>query len=254
MSDVGRAAVGVFVGDFLRYLVGAGLVYLVLWKWMARRLRHRRIAPSYPPLRQLRIEFAYSMLTICIFASVGFWIQGRALNSDLKIYTDVREYGWAYSLGSLAVLIIAHDAYFYWTHRVLHTRWLFRHVHAIHHRSRNPSPWASYSFHPIEALIQAAFLPIILSLMPAHVVVLLVFVMHMMLRNAIGHCGFEIYPRDALRHPVWRLFTSTTHHHLHHERATGNYGLYFSWWDRWFQTVQPDYETRFDAVTRRANP
>ncbi|HEU4600773.1 MAG TPA: sterol desaturase family protein [Steroidobacteraceae bacterium] len=252
MRDVDRAALAVFVGDLLRYLIGAGLVYLVLWKWMARRLARRRIA-SWPAAKQLRTEFAYSMLTVLVFASVGFWIQAHALTGGFKIYTDVNDYGWAYTMSSLLVLIIAHDAYFYWTHRALHTPWLFRHVHAVHHRSRNPSPWASYSFHPFEAVIQAAFLPLVLFLMPAHVVVLLIFVSHMMLRNALGHAGVEIYPRNALRHPVWRLLTSTTHHHLHHERASGNYGLYFSWWDKWFRTEQPDYEARFDAVTHRVS-
>jgi hypothetical protein len=32
------------------------------------------------------------------------------------------------------VLDVAHDAWFYWTHRLLHQRWVYRHVHYIHHK------------------------------------------------------------------------------------------------------------------------
>jgi sterol desaturase/sphingolipid hydroxylase (fatty acid hydroxylase superfamily) len=251
MDNVWIAILNVLAGDLLRYLLGAGLVFLVLWKWLAKRLEHRRIAPDYPPTHQLRTEFAYSMTTVLIFAAVGFWIQVRALNGASHIYSDVKDYGWPYTIGSFLLLIVLHDAYFYWTHRLLHHRWLFRTVHIVHHRSRNPSPWAAYSFHPIEALIQAAFLPLVLYVLPAHVLVLLAFVIHMMVRNALGHSGYEIYPRNAIRSLPLSGLTSTTHHHLHHERATGNFGLYFTWWDRWIGTELPEYRIRFDEVTRR---
>src|SRR5688572_31068310 len=139
MSELWATILGVLVGDFLRYFLGAGLVFLVLWKWLGRRLAHRRIAPEYPPVRQVRREFTYSMSTVLIFASVGFWVYTRALNGCFTIYSDVADFGWAYTIASLIALILLHDAYFYWTHRLLHHRWLFR-FHAVHHRSRNPSP------------------------------------------------------------------------------------------------------------------
>ncbi len=41
---------------------------------------------------------------------------------------------WAYLAASVAALDYFHDAWFYWTHRALHSRWLFRHVHYLHHR------------------------------------------------------------------------------------------------------------------------
>ena len=41
---------------------------------------------------------------------------------------------WVYLAGSVAALDYFHDAWFYWTHRALHSRLLFRHVHYLHHR------------------------------------------------------------------------------------------------------------------------
>jgi len=37
-------------------------------------------------------------------------------------------------LATVATLDVLHDSWFYWTHRLLHWRPLYRHVHFIHHR------------------------------------------------------------------------------------------------------------------------
>jgi len=42
------------------------------------------------------------------------------------------------------------DAYFYWTHRLLHTRWWFSRVHKYHHIFTDPSALAQAAMHPVE--------------------------------------------------------------------------------------------------------
>ena len=42
-----------------------------------------------------------------------------------------------YIVASVAALDVLHDAWFFWTHRLLHWRPLYRHIHYIHHR-RSP--------------------------------------------------------------------------------------------------------------------
>src|SRR5262249_58904058 len=120
-----------------------------------------------------------------------------------------------------------------------------------HHRSHNPTPWAPYSFDPGEAIIHAMFMPVFIALIPMHVVALFLLTAHMMLRNAMGHCGYELCPRGWTRHPILELVTTTTHHDMHHEHGPRNFGLYFTWWDRWMGTEHPDFHPRFDEVTGR---
>jgi sterol desaturase/sphingolipid hydroxylase (fatty acid hydroxylase superfamily) len=38
---------------------------------------------------------------------------------------------------------------------------------------------------------------------------------------------------------------------MHHEQFNGNYGLYFTFWDKWMKTEIKDYEDRFNEVYRR---
>jgi Delta7-sterol 5-desaturase len=227
--------------DLLRYLLGAGLVWLVVNVLLHRQLSSRRILDAQPRPGQVRREFAYSMSTVLVFAANGAMLWLLIEHGWVRIYDDVARYGWLWWWTSLVLIVVAHDAYFYWTHRLLHNRRWFAAVHGRHHASANPTPWAAYSFHPIEAAIQAAFLPIFVALVPIHAGAIAVFLVHMILRNAIGHCSHELFPWAWTPRGALRWITPVTHHHFHHARNRGNYGLYFTWWDRWCGTEDADY-------------
>lgn len=233
--------------DLLRYLLGAGLVWLVVNVMLRQRLAGRRILDAQPRPGQVRREFAYSLSTVVIFAANGAMLWLPPVNGWVRIYNEVAEFGWAWWWASLALILIAHDAWFYWTHRLLHHRRWFGAVHARHHASAHPTPWAAYSFHPVEAAIQAAFLPIFVLLVPTHVAVIGVFLAHMILRNAVGHCSHELFPWAWTPRGPLRWITPVTHHHFHHARNRGNFGLYFTWWDRWCGTEDADYLAYGDA-------
>jgi lathosterol oxidase len=240
--------------DGWRYLVSALLVWGLLHVLLRKRLAHRLIA-GWPSSADLRREIAYSISTLAVLAAVNSVLLAMVVGGVAEIYARPLGHGLAWLLLSLPVAVVAHDFYFYWTHRLLHTRWLFRRVHGVHHRSRNPSPWAAFSFHPVEALIQGSALPLMLLVMPLHQYVVIAFAVHQIVRNTHGHAAVESLPRGFARHWLGARFVTTTHHHLHHETAQGNYGLWFTWWDRWCGTERQDYLQRFEAATApRARP
>jgi sterol desaturase/sphingolipid hydroxylase (fatty acid hydroxylase superfamily) len=229
-----------FATDLVYYLLGAGLTFLLLWVVLRGRLAHRRIDPAYPEGRHLRREILFSLVTLCVFALIGVGLTFAALAGWTRLYLDFGSYGWGYWIVSVLLLILLHDAYFYWTHRLMHHRLLFKHFHRLHHRSHNPSPWAAYSFAPAEAFVQGIFLTGIAFVLPLHPLAILVFILHQIFRNALGHSGFEIFPARWQRHPLLKWINTTSHHHLHHSKGRGNYGLYFLWWDRLMGTEHPD--------------
>ena len=244
----------VLLQDLARYVVGAGGVYLVLNLALRRRLGRQKIRAAYPASAQYAREVVTSLRTVAIFALIGTGVTLGARTGLLRVYFDVPEHGFAYLALSTVLCIIAHDAFFYWSHRLMHRPRLFRLLHRTHHRSHNPTPFTSYSFDPGEAVIHAIFLPVFLMLVPMHPVAILVFTGHMMLRNAIGHSGVEIFPAGRSGKPVFGWLTTVTHHDLHHAHAGYNLGLYFTWWDRWMGTEHPDYHAEYARVAPRLRP
>ncbi|MEQ8697001.1 MAG: sterol desaturase family protein, partial [Bauldia litoralis] len=147
---------GALVMDIARYLLFAGAAFLILWVWFGRRLAHRRIQERVPPSRQLRREALWSLSTVSIFALLALATGIAYALGATRIYIDFAERGWAYWGFTVVLLIVAHDAYFYWTHRAMHHPRLYRVFHRTHHRSVSPSPWAAYSFAPAEAVVEGA--------------------------------------------------------------------------------------------------
>jgi uncharacterized protein (DUF2147 family) len=67
-------------------------------------------------------------------------------------------------------------------------------------------------------------------------------------RNVLGHAGVELSPVSGKPSSLFGWLNTTTHHDLHHQNARWNYGLYFSWWDRWMGTEHPEYQARMAQI------
>lgn len=242
----------IFALDLSRYLVAASLLVVVL-ALFAVPLASRRIQDKRASRKDVWREIRFSLSTVILFSLVGFSVFIGSQAGIFKLYSGDVDSSW-WLLAEFGAMVLLHDAYFYWAHRMMHTKWLFRRVHRLHHKSRTPTPWAAYAFAPAEAVLEASILPIATLLMPLHEVTVLLFVTHMIMRNVIGHAGVELFPIWWLQAPLLRWITTTTHHDLHHSHGGYNFGLYFTWWDKWMNTEHPDYTSRFMAVTHSTCP
>ncbi|HEX8790245.1 MAG TPA: sterol desaturase family protein [Polyangiaceae bacterium] len=240
-----------FAFDAGRYVVAAMAAFLVFWVWGRERWRHRLVNRAFARWPQMRREIAYSASTAVLFSLVGMgvWFAGHA--GVFPMYRGVADRGWAYFAFTVVFLVVAQDTYFYWTHRAMHHPRVFRWMHRVHHMSHDPSPFSAYAFAPAEALVHAAFVPLVAFWLPLHALAVGVFLGFMILRNVLGHLGLELFPQWFTRSRWTRWSTTTTHHTLHHRRVGTNYGLYFTWWDRAMGTTDRTYEATFDAVARR---
>ena len=141
-------------------------------------------------------EFSSSLRTVFVF---GVTTISTVVMKEFGLVRFTETFSWGIFAVQTIVMILAHDAYFYWMHRGLHHKRLFRATHLHHHKSRTPTPWAAYSFSSWEAAAEAAFVPLFLlaaSLIGAEYMGLSVFIFlwHMIFRNVIGHAGVELYP------------------------------------------------------------
>jgi lathosterol oxidase len=241
-------ALGITAARYLLFAGGAWLVaYVLCWRLWA----HRKIIARLPQASDVWWEVRYSTLTVVVFAIIGTVTFSAGQHGLTRLYWTVGERGWPWFWTSLALAIVIHDAYFYWTHRLMHRPALFRLIHRTHHHSRNPSPWAAYSFSPLEAVVEAGIFPLIMMTMPIHPGALSLFMLWQIVFNVVGHTGFEYHPQRFMDSRLRFLFNTPTSHILHHESAGGNFGLYFNCWDRLMGTNQPAYERRFRNVTAR---
>jgi len=235
--------------EAFRYAIGTLGVFFGIWIILAPFLKNRRIRVAASPskqINQIKKELINSFRTICIFVMLDIVIFDLADVGVFKTYSDVNKYGITWLVVSVPLGIILHDAYFYWVHRAMHHKSLFKIFHRTHHQSNNPTPFTAYSFAPGEAVVMYAFIPLLMLVIPMHHGAISIILLVMIFKNAIGHCGYELFPKNTTRIPVLRLNTTVTHHDMHHERANGNYGFYFTWWDQWMNTEHSDYLERFE--------
>ena len=239
--------------EFTRYLIGAAGVAILYWL-IRRWIEVRRIQPRKASFADRRREFRQSVETIFVFSLVNLltfamfragWIPVSRGTPDIALM-----------LAQIAAMVVMHDAWFYWMHRTLHLKALFRRAHHAHHLSRTPTSWAAYSFAPIEAVFESIYIPVMFVIVshvaPIQPWALFIFLGHQIARNAIGHSGFELAWPGFTRSPLTGWLTTTTHHDLHHTEGRYNFGLYFTWWDRMMGTEHPKYHERFETVVGRS--
>jgi lathosterol oxidase len=236
-----------------RYFLIAGITFLLFYILFRRQVASRRIQPKFPLAKDYGREIGYSLLTIVIFAAVPTLLLGNlSIRSHTTLYTDASQHSQLYFWLVFPLTLVMHDTYFYWTHRLMHHPKLFRIFHLVHHRSTNPSPWAAYSFHPLEAIVEAGIYAVFLFTIPIHPYHLVGFFLFMIVYNVYGHLGYELYPKGFSQHPVFRWVNTSVSHNMHHQHFKSNYGLYFTFWDRVMGTMHCDYDARFEQVTASA--
>jgi Delta7-sterol 5-desaturase len=88
-----------------------------------------------------------------------------------------------------------------------------------------------------------------LMVLPMHLYVLIIQLTIMTFSSVINHLDIEIYPKNFHKHFFGRWLIGASHHSLHHKQFKYNYGLYFTFWDKWKKTESPLYEKLFEEKT-----
>ena len=233
----------------LRYFIVVGVFFSIFYIFRKNYYNHLKIQQKFPDKKMIYSEIFFSFLTMLIFAAIAYMMLYLKNHNYLSIYVNVSDYGVPYFILSIIFLIAFHDFYFYVTHKMIHHKKLFF-IHKRHHLSTNPTPWAAFSFSPIEAIIQIIWIPIIALFVPLHFYAIIIWSIFMMIMNVIGHLGYEIFPKNFLDGFIGKILLSSTHHNLHHSRSKRNFGLYFTFWDKIFRTEDENYRLTYEKITK----
>ena len=235
-----------------RYFIIAGIAFVLFYLLFKSTKRFKKLQPKAPKPHDYAREIGYSIITIVLFAAAPVvLLHIPSIAKHTTFYKNIGDHGWLYFFLAFPLMFLMHDAYFYWTHRLMHHKKIFKAFHLVHHKSTNPSPWAAYAFHPLEAMVEVGIFPLFLFTIPIHFWHLFIFFFIMIVYNVYGHLGYELYPAGFNKARIGKWINTSTSHNQHHQFFKGNYGLYFTFWDRTMGTLRSDYDGRFDEITRR---
>jgi len=220
----------------IRYFILTSFSYFIFYKILKSKIVRLKIQQKFPLYKDYVREIKHSIFTIFIFAGYAYIILNTSLKDFTKIYDDIHQFSTLYFITTIIIALFIHDTYFYFIHRIMHHPKIFKYVHLVHHKSTNPNPFSSYSFHPIEAIIEGAVIIVIAITIPIHKLALGIFLLVMILYNIYGHLGYEIIPNWIRKSKIGKWLNTATNHNLHHKLGRDNYGLYFKFWDEIFKT------------------
>jgi sterol desaturase/sphingolipid hydroxylase (fatty acid hydroxylase superfamily) len=225
----------------LGYVVPAARYYW--WYYVRTDPKSKKIQDRQPSRKEIWREVRMSLSTVLVFAIMATVLWQFYKLGWTRVYLRLRDYPLWYFPVSVFLCMVFHDTYFYWSHRFMHWRPVFKYFHQGHHRSISPTPWAIFAFQPLEAATQFAGIMAMVMFIPLHPLALLLFFWHDSEVNTAGHTGYEVVPQWLSKHWIYRGFNTVRHHDAHHTNTRVNYGSFFNVWDRWmgtFHDAQPE--------------
>ena len=185
-----------------RYYLLGGLVFLLFYVVLKNKIVHKKIQSQFPKNADYLREIGYSTLTMLMFAFIPIlFIYNPAVKPHTTLFQNITDYGWVYYFAAFPIMFVIHDTYFYWTHRIMHQKSLFNVMHLVHHKSTNPSPWAAYAFHPLEAIVEVGIFAVFLFTVIAAQI-------FQMSSTAVESCDGCFFTSDSCAE--W-IFTSDSH-------------------------------------------
>lgn len=243
-------ALGAFIATFvfLRYLFFTGAAFGV--SQLVRKLAPARRLQSLPfTWSQISREIRDSLISVMTFTAIVGVILLMSMAGWTRIYSDPGALGWTWFWLQIPLALLIQDWYFYWMHRAIHSPSLYNRIHKTHHLSTNPSAFAAFAFHPLEAVLEIAVFVAIVVLIPMTPLALLAVSLFSLAYNVYGHLGYEIMPRFVAKSPLGYILNKSAYHNQHHRTYRYNYGLYTVIWDRLHGTLHPKADQLYDAAT-----
>lgn len=139
---------------------------------------------------------------------------------------------------------VIHAVHFYFAHRLLHWKPLYRSVHSVHHLNVEVGPWSGLAMHPVEQILYFSTV-VVPWLLGGHPINALFQIHIAAFSPALGHSGFE----KLMLGPKLGVDSGNYFHYLHHRYFECNYGGSLAPLDKLFGTFH-DGTPEADAAMR----
>ena len=219
------ALFGLSFGYFILLYFGVGSLFL----FFCERLEHlnilKKITNKEVSRDQIKFEIKHSFKSIVIFGFSIIPIIYLVRTGIVNLLPNT----WLNVLMGIIILTLWNEVHFYVVHRIMHKKFMMKHVHRIHHKSVIPTVYSVFSFHWIEALLLSTIPLTIVPFIPFSIVAVFIYPFVSILLNFAGHCNYRFGNGEG---DSWELLG--TYHNQHHSRGRGNYGFAFNFLDKLF--------------------
>jgi lathosterol oxidase len=219
------------------------VIYLITCVVVTRLNRHAakiQLSRQTPPA-QIHRDRRQSMVSLGVIATMlglGHWTY-TVLGWGLQPLPGIGG-----TVLSLIASLLLFDTWFYWFHRLIHSRLFYRRVHRWHHLTMAPVAWSNNSDRLVDNLFLQSYWLVAHFLLPIAPAALFAHKIYDQITGVIGHSGYEHGGRWCL--PPSPL-VGVTHHDQHHQFFRCNYATHFTWWDRMMGTLHPSYDREVRA-------
>lgn len=211
-------------GSFLPFLVADLIPYFHRWKIQEDKVNTRPLQANC--LRRVLLNHLFLVLPIIMVTHPLFDLMGTTHSMDTlpSLSTMVLQ---------IAIFFLIEDFVFYWGHRALHSPWLYKNVHSVHHEHAAPFGIAAEYAHPFEVFFLGAATLAGPAIFGPHMLTLYGYLGLRCAQTVECHSGFD-FPWSPNR---WLpLYGGADFHDHHHRIHSGNYSSTFTWVDRLYHT------------------
>jgi Delta7-sterol 5-desaturase len=231
-----------------RYFLVAGGTYLFFYSTLGDVFVKRGQHLPAPSWNSIYKDVELSVFSAAVFSVGSAFVLSAYDSGQTRLYSNIDDRGLLYLGVSYAVVLILQDAYFYFTHRLFHHPALFKWLHEGHHRSRETTPWTSFAFDPLEAVIQSLFLVGIVFVLPIHFITMIAILITMTVWAVVNHLRLELFSDSFPHHWFGKWFIGPAHHSVHHRKYSKHFGLYLTIWDKLLGTNDPRYDSKIERT------
>ena len=219
-------------------LIGlATLLHVRLWTQKAQGLQYKWSSAWMGKSRkflwndQVRDNVFWSVVSAGTIWTGFEVIMLYAYANGIIPYLDPRQQPVAFIV-ILLLVGLWREFHFYWAHRFLHIKLLYKIAHYVHHKNINIGPWSGLSMHPVEHLLYYTCM-LIHWVVASHPIHMMMNGQHATFTAILGHGGFdELVVKDGMKVPSGASY----YHSLHHRYFECNYGEMGMPFDHWFGT------------------
>ena len=241
MSRMSEFQIGWMLEVFLRnqimLIVLASVLHLRLWSQKSQGYQYKWSAKWMSKSKkflwndQVRDNAFWSIAGAGTIWSAFEILMLWAYASGTIPYLDPREHPVQFVI-LLLLVGMWREFHFYWSHRFLHIKYMYKLAHYVHHKNIDIGPWSGLAMHPIEHVIYYTTMLIhwVVASHPIHMIMN----GHRATFGAIlGHGGFD---EIVLKDGVTVTSSASYYHSLHHRYFECNYGEMGMPFDHWFGT------------------